>query len=161
MSPAGPLSAAAIATFLPALSGGPFPSTPPDTPHVNWRQTSTRAPHAARSSPEAPFWKARRTPLPARRTCQRLRQVGNARQDLVRISERTTKCGDYGDESGGDAEVSRIRGESERELRPPSRFHSPAAPNRTALALGRRDERAGRPLARLKHRARHRSRFVA
>jgi hypothetical protein len=55
---------------------------------------------------------------------QRLRQAGDARQDLVRISESTTKCGDYGEESGVDAEVSKIRGESERALRTQSRFHS-------------------------------------
>ena len=44
----------------------------------------------------------------------RLGQARRARQALVRKPKSTTKCGDCGDESGGDAQVSDIRSEFER-----------------------------------------------
>jgi hypothetical protein len=91
--------------------------------HVHNRQhPSTHAPPAARSSPANPFLESPADSSTRAPNLQRLRQSGDARQDLVRNSESTTKCGDCGEESGGDAEVSKIRGESERPLRALSRF---------------------------------------
>jgi hypothetical protein len=103
--------------------------TPPNTPSRNRQHAPTRAPHAARSSPANPFLESPADSGTRAPNLQRLRQSGDARQDLVRNSESTTKCGDCGEESGGDAEVSKIRGESERALRAPRRFHSGTAPN--------------------------------
>ena len=82
----------------------------------NRQRPSTHAPPAARGSPANPFLESPADSSTRAPNLQRLRQSGDARQDLVRNSESTTKCGDYGEESGGDAEVSKIRGESERPL---------------------------------------------
>ena len=101
----------------PALSGGPFRRRRRTTPSRNRQHASTHAPHAARSSPANPFLESPADSGTRAPNFRKLRQSGDARQDLVRISESTTKCGDYGEESGGDAEVSKIRGESERALR--------------------------------------------
>ena len=71
----------------------------------------------------------------------RLGQARRARQALVRKSESSTKCGDCGDESGGDAQVSDIRSEFKRGRRrgtnclPPRRVGKPT--------LLRRCERQG------------------
>ena len=143
---------ASIATRSRPCPAGRFLRRRRTTPSRQSATASTRAPDAARSSPANPFLESPADSGTRAPNLQRLRQAGDARQDLVRISERTTKCGDYGDESAGDAEVSRIRGESERELSSPSRFHSPKAPNRSVLTLGRRGERGCRPLACLKQR---------
>ena len=97
------------------LSGGPFGRhrwTSPTRQHP-----SAHAPNAARGSPANPFLESPADSGTHAPNLQRLRQAGDARQDLVRISESTTKCGDCGEESGGDAEVSRIRGESGSPLR--------------------------------------------
>src|SRR6516164_5295780 len=101
--------------FAPTLSGGPFGRhrwTSPTRQHP-----FTHAPNAARGTPANPFLESPADSGTHAPNLQRLRQAGDARQDLVRISESTTKCGDYGEESGGDAEVSRIRGESGSLLR--------------------------------------------
>ncbi len=95
----------------------------------NRQDVSTRAPLAARSSTANPFLVSPADSGTRAPNLQRLRQSGGARQDLVRISESTTKCGDYGEESGGDAEVSKIRGDSERALRLRCLFHSRQQPN--------------------------------
>jgi hypothetical protein len=124
------LSVASFRNLAPALFGGPFGRRRRTPPHAIGQHASTRAPHAARSSPANPFWRARRTPVLRAPNLQRLRQSGDARQDLVRKSESTTKCGDYGEESGGDAQVSKIRRESERPMRVLYRFHSRPEPNR-------------------------------
>lgn len=113
--------------------------TPPDNPSRNRQHASTRAPHAARSSPANPFLESPANSGTHAPNLQRLRQSGDARQDLVQNSESTTKCGDYGEESGGDAEVSKIRGESERALPQPLRFHPwmelSRAPRRLIVSL--------------------------
>ena len=117
------------ANFAPSHVRRAVWSTPPDTPTRNRQHASTHAPHAARSSPANPFLESPADSGTRAPNLQRLRQAGDARQDLVRNSESTTKCGDYGEESRGDAEVSKIRGESERALRASSLFHSHAQPN--------------------------------
>jgi hypothetical protein len=107
-------------------------STPPDIPLT--QHASTHAPHAAQSCPANPFLESPADSGTQAPNLQKLRQAGDARQDLVRISESTTKCGDCGEESGGDAEVSKIRGESESALRARPCFHSPGPSNLTARA---------------------------
>src|SRR5262249_11839278 len=117
ISLAGP--AATFRNLAPALSGGPFVDTagPP-------RAQATHAPDAARIGPANPFLESPADAGTHAPNLQRLRQAGDARQDLVRISESTTKCGDCGEESAGDAKVSKIRGDSERVLRAQVPFYA-------------------------------------
>jgi hypothetical protein len=123
--------------------------TPPDTPSRNRQHASTRAPLAARSSPANPFLESPADSGTRAPNLQRLRQSGDARQDLVRISESTTKYGDCGEESGGNAQVSKIRGESERALRALASFHSRREPNRGPRALVMRHACRRRPVGKL------------
>ena len=89
------------------------------------------------------------TPAP---NVPRLGQARGARQALVRKSESSTKCGDCGDESGGDAQVSDIRSEFKRGWRratgplPPRRVGKPTLS--VSGGRQRRQRRLGREEAR-------------
>jgi hypothetical protein len=80
---------------------GRLPDTagPPLT--QNRQHAFTHTPTVARVSPANPFLESPADSGTRAPNLQRLGQAGDARQDLVRISESTTKCGDYGEESAG------------------------------------------------------------
>src|ERR1051325_9358048 len=82
-------------------------TTPPDTPSRLTGSTHPRT-RRTRRGPANPFLESPADSGTRAPNLKKLRQAGDARQALVRISEGTTKCGDCGDESAGDAEVSKI-----------------------------------------------------
>ena len=137
--PGFPLTGSGVRAVVCRNLSQPCPSPVrhrPTPPHAkSATRIHARAAHGAKQSRKPLFGEpgGLRTRAP---NLQRLRQAGDARQDLVRISESTTKCGDCGEESGGDEEVSKIRGESERPLHALSPFCARAALNRAARTLG-------------------------